>query len=121
LAPADLQRSKGAPDQTRARLTGANLATVAACREALTGEGSVGLIAADPEVAALLELLAGEGLEHVPLVDGFAGARLVVTPADGRPRAWSSTRSSSSSRSRSWPPNLPPATGHPVCGGSMWR
>jgi len=57
------------------------VAALGACREALAGDGSVGLIAADPAVPALLGLLAEEGLDHVSLTDGFAGARLVVTPA----------------------------------------
>jgi DNA helicase IV len=52
-----------------------------ACREALAKEGSVGLIAADAAVPGLLSLLSEEGLEHVPLAEGFAGSRLVVTPA----------------------------------------
>jgi DNA helicase IV len=54
---------------------------VAACREALAGEGSVGLIAADAAVPGLLAALTEAGLDHVPLADGFTGARLVVTPA----------------------------------------
>jgi DNA helicase IV len=56
-------------------------AVAAACREALAGEGSVGLIAADAAVPDLRAVLAGEGLDHVALADGFTGARLVVTPA----------------------------------------
>ncbi|MCO5998854.1 HelD family protein [Actinoallomurus rhizosphaericola] len=52
-----------------------------ACREALTGEGSVGLIAAEAAVAGLGEHLTARGLEHVRLADGMAGARLVLTPA----------------------------------------
>jgi hypothetical protein len=56
-------------------------AALDACREALGGEGSVGLITADAAVPALLALLSGAGLEHVSLTDGFAGSRLVVTPA----------------------------------------
>jgi len=56
-------------------------AALDACREALTGEGSVGLIAADAAVPALLALLADDGLDHVSLAEGIAAARLVVTPA----------------------------------------
>jgi DNA helicase IV len=77
--PTSVRSTPGSLDVRR--VTDLHAATVAACWEALTGEGSVGLIAADPEAAALLELLSGEGLEHVSLGDGFAGARLVVTPA----------------------------------------
>ncbi len=54
---------------------------VPACREALAGDGSIGLIAADAAVPGLLAALAGAGVEHVPLAAGFAGARLVITPA----------------------------------------
>jgi DNA helicase IV len=54
---------------------------VQACRAALGGEGSIGLIAADAAVPALLTQLTAEDLEHVRLTDGFTGARLVVTPA----------------------------------------
>ena len=56
-------------------------AVVGACREALAGEGSVGLITADAAVPALVALLSEAGLDHVSLTDGFTGARLVLTPA----------------------------------------
>jgi DNA helicase IV len=52
-----------------------------ACRSALAGEGSIGLIAAEADVAGLAEHLAARGIEHVRLADGMAAARLVVTPA----------------------------------------
>ncbi|MCO6010305.1 AAA family ATPase [Actinoallomurus purpureus] len=52
-----------------------------ACREALRGEGSIGLIAAEADVAGLAGHLAALGVEHVRLADGMAAARLVVTPA----------------------------------------
>ncbi|MFL6052455.1 MAG: HelD family protein [Actinoallomurus sp.] len=52
-----------------------------ACREALRGEGSIGLIAAEADVAGLAEHLAARAVEHVRLADGMAAARLVVTPA----------------------------------------
>ncbi len=38
---------------------------IAACRELLSREGSVGLIAADPRIPALTEALAAAGLPHV--------------------------------------------------------
>ncbi|WP_433174660.1 HelD family protein [Actinoallomurus sp. CA-150999] len=52
-----------------------------ACREALNGDGSIGLIAAEADVAGLAGRLAASGIEHVRLADGMAAARLVVTPA----------------------------------------
>jgi DNA helicase IV len=80
LAPPTSVRS--APGALELRRVGdAEAALVAACREALAGEGSVGLITADAAVPATGALLTAEGLEHVTLTDGFAGARLVLTPA----------------------------------------
>ncbi|MDE3720716.1 AAA family ATPase [Nocardiopsis sp. N85] len=58
-------------------------AVAAACRTALAGEGSVGLIAADAHLPALLGELEAEGL-RVPLLDdgtGLDAARLVAVPA----------------------------------------
>jgi DNA helicase IV len=73
---------RSAPGSLDLRLvTDLDTEVVRACREALVREGSVGLIAADAAVPALLALLSDEGLEHVPLAEGFAGARLVVAPA----------------------------------------
>jgi DNA helicase IV len=63
------------------RVAEVHAASVDACRVALRGEGSVGLIAADSTVPALVERLTAEGIEHVMLADGLGGARLVVTPA----------------------------------------
>ncbi|MDN3357427.1 AAA family ATPase [Actinomadura sp. DC4] len=63
------------------RVADVHAAALSACREALAGEGSIGLITADASVPALLALLVEEGLDHVVLTDGFTGARLVVTPA----------------------------------------
>jgi DNA helicase IV len=63
------------------RVEDVHAAAAGACRAALTGEGSVWLIAADSAVPALLDRLAAEKLEHVRLADGIGGARLVVTPA----------------------------------------
>jgi DNA helicase IV len=73
---------RSAPGSLEIRqVTDVHAAALDACREALTGEGSVGLITADAAVPALLALLAEAGLDHVALTEGFAGARLVVTPA----------------------------------------
>ena len=51
---------------------------VAACREALLNEGSVGLIAADDAVPGLARRLEAEGVDHI---SGIGEARLVLLPA----------------------------------------
>ncbi|GAA0372265.1 AAA family ATPase [Actinoallomurus spadix] len=80
LAPPTSVRS--APGSLRiARATDLRAAVEDACREALDGEGSIGLIAAEADAAGLGEHLTACGLEHVRLADGMAGARLVLTPA----------------------------------------
>jgi DNA helicase IV len=57
-------------------------AVVAACREALRREGSVGLIAADARVATLARALDAAGLPHLsPGEETSAGARLTLVPA----------------------------------------
>lgn len=57
-------------------------ASVAACREALAREGSVGLIAADPRVPDLAEALTAAGLGHLtPGTETSADARLTLVPA----------------------------------------
>jgi DNA helicase IV len=77
--PTSVRSAPGSLDVRR--VTDLDTEVSRACREALTKEGSVGLIAADAAIPALLSLLSEEGLEHVPLAEGFAGSRLVVTPA----------------------------------------
>jgi DNA helicase IV len=84
LAPPTSVRS--APGSLGIRRVGEIHAAVAGtCREALTGEGSIGLIAADHAVPELIGLLVAEGIEHASLPAGLGGdpggARLVVTPA----------------------------------------
>lgn len=80
-APSAVRRSPGA-----LRLTPAvgDLAPVVgeACRTALKGEGSVGLIAADHQIARLRSALAAEGVE-APLLGevGLDDARLIAVPA----------------------------------------
>nr|WP_259471058.1 AAA family ATPase [Streptomyces sp. ZS0098] len=55
---------------------------VAACRELLTREGSVGLIAADPRIPDLTEALASAGLPHVsPGEETTESTRLTLVPA----------------------------------------
>ncbi len=55
---------------------------VAACRQLLTREGSVGLIAADPRIPDLTEALASAGLPHVsPGEETTESTRLTLVPA----------------------------------------
>ncbi|MGH3378142.1 MAG: AAA family ATPase, partial [Actinoallomurus sp.] len=77
--PTSVRSAPGSLDVRR--VADVHAAVIAVCREALAGEGSVGLIAADAAVPALVDALRTGDLEHVELTDGFAGARLVVTPA----------------------------------------
>ncbi|WP_245700528.1 HelD family protein [Streptomyces roseifaciens] len=57
-------------------------AVVAACRESLEREGSIGLIAADARIEALGALLAAAGLPHLsPGEETTAEARLTLVPA----------------------------------------
>ncbi|MDT0343286.1 HelD family protein [Streptomyces litchfieldiae] len=61
---------------------GLDAAVVAACREALEREGSIGLIAADARVPALAGALAEAGLTHLaPGQETSADARLTLVPA----------------------------------------
>nr|WP_312866792.1 AAA family ATPase [Streptomyces zagrosensis] len=55
---------------------------VAACQEALTREGSVGLIAAEARIPALVAALAAAGLSHLsPGEETSADSRLTLVPA----------------------------------------
>ncbi|MEU1800032.1 ATP-binding domain-containing protein [Streptomyces sp. NPDC019937] len=57
-------------------------AVIAACHEALTHEGSIGLIAADARIPALAAALAAEGLTHLaPGEETSPEARLTLVPA----------------------------------------
>nr|WP_245771453.1 AAA family ATPase [Actinacidiphila guanduensis] len=57
-------------------------AVVAACRESLGNEGSIGLIAADPRVPELAAALTAAGLAHLaPGEETSADARLTLVPA----------------------------------------
>jgi DNA helicase IV len=79
--PTSVRSAPGALEIRRVGRADVDAAVVGACRQALGGEGSVGLITADAALPALSRLLTAEGLDHVTLTDGFAGARLVLTPA----------------------------------------
>ncbi|MEU0491039.1 ATP-binding domain-containing protein [Nocardiopsis sp. NPDC006139] len=81
-APVAVRRAPGSLRVTPAA-DGLAAQVARACRAALEGEGSVGLIAADAHLPALLEELAAEGLD-VPVLDddtGLDAARLVAVPA----------------------------------------
>ncbi|MGW5875405.1 HelD family protein [Nocardiopsis terrae] len=81
FAPVAVRRSPGA---LRLLPAAGEIAPALArgCREALRGEGSVGLIAADHQLPALREALAAEGVD-APLLGetGTGTARLVAVPA----------------------------------------
>lgn len=80
-APTAVRRSPGA--LRLSPVAGDPAPTVAeACRAALKGEGSVGLIAADRQIAELRSALAAEGVE-APLLGevGLDDARLIAVPA----------------------------------------
>jgi DNA helicase IV len=81
--PTSVRRMPGALDVRSVPADRLYDSVVEACREALAGLGSVGLVAADHQVGELSGRLAAAGLEHVRL-DGageLGGARLVLTPA----------------------------------------
>jgi DNA helicase IV len=83
-APRGVRRSQGALHFTRSTERDLPEAAVQACREALKGEGAVGLIAADAALPALHQRLSAEGLEPALLgetEDAMEAARLVCVPA----------------------------------------
>ncbi|WFB08852.1 AAA family ATPase [Streptomyces sp. LX-29] len=74
-SPGDFSVRAVAPD-------GLDAAVVAACREALTREGSIGLIAADARIPALTAALEAAGLAHLsPGTETTAESRLTLVPA----------------------------------------
>ncbi|MEE1938285.1 ATP-binding domain-containing protein [Streptomyces sp. TRM 70361] len=87
IAPglAEATSVRDAPGSLRVRAVAAaelDGAVVAACREALGREGSVGLIAADARVPALAAALDAAGQAYVsPGTEADAGARLTLVPA----------------------------------------
>lgn len=56
-------------------------AVVGEVEKALTGSGSIGLVAADPMVRAAARALAGAGIEHAHVDDGLDAARVTLVPA----------------------------------------
>ncbi|SEG31616.1 DNA helicase IV [Actinacidiphila yanglinensis] len=83
LAPAtSVRESPGALFVRPAPEDGLDAAVVAACRESLAHEGSIGLIAADPRIPALAAALGAAGLPHLsPGEETSAEARLTLVPA----------------------------------------
>ena len=83
LAPAtSVRESAGDLAIREVAADGLDAAVVAACREALAYEGSIGLIAADPRVPALGAALAAAGLPYLsPGEETSAAARLTLVPA----------------------------------------
>jgi DNA helicase IV len=83
LAPAtSVRESAGALSIREVAVDGLDAAVLAACREALREEGSIGLIAADARVAELGAALAADGLPYLePGEETSAEARLTLVPA----------------------------------------
>jgi DNA helicase IV len=83
LAPAtSVRESPGALFVRRVAAEELDEAVVAACRESLGNEGSIGLIAADPRVPELAAALTAAGLPHLaPGEETSADARLTLVPA----------------------------------------
>lgn len=83
LAPATSVREAGGDFAVRpVPEDGLDAAVVAACRAALDHEGSIGLIAADPQVAALGAALTAAGLPYLPPgEETSARSRLTLVPA----------------------------------------
>ena len=83
-APTSVRRAAGALRVTSATAATLPDAVVEACRDHLTDEGSVGLIAADADITGLYERLAAHGLDTALLgrdEDALESARLVCVPA----------------------------------------
>jgi DNA helicase IV len=72
----------GSLELRRVTADGLDAAVLAACRDALEREGSIGLIAADARMPALAGALADAGLAHLsPGEETSASARLTLVPA----------------------------------------
>ncbi len=84
LRPASsLRADPGALDLTRVPAAELEAAVVTACRQARSRPGSVGVIAADPQVPALGRALAAAGLDYGPPGTDSALALVPVTLAKG--------------------------------------
>lgn len=83
-SPTSVRRNPGALTITPTAGNGLLDTAVEACREALKGEGSIGLIAADADLGTLHRALAAEGLGPALLgmdEDALEAARLACVPA----------------------------------------
>ncbi|MEU7025101.1 UvrD-helicase domain-containing protein [Streptomyces sp. NPDC046275] len=83
LAPVEsVRENPGSLEIRRAAPEALDASVVAACVDALTHEGSIGLIAADARIAPLAEALAAAGLPHLsPGEETTAESRLTLVPA----------------------------------------
>ncbi len=83
LAPVEsVRENPGSLEIRRAEPAALDADVVAACRDALAHEGSIGLIAADARVAPLAEALASAGLPYLaPGEETTAETRLTLVPA----------------------------------------
>ncbi|GAA3901463.1 AAA family ATPase [Streptomyces gulbargensis] len=83
LAPVEsVRENPGSLDVRRTEPGALDAEVVAACREALEHEGSIGLIAADARIAPLAEALAAAGLASLsPGEETTAASRLTLVPA----------------------------------------
>lgn len=115
LAPAtSVRESPGALFVRPTAEDGLDAAVLAACRESLGYEGSIGLIAADPRIPALAAALDAAGLPY--LSPARRPRRPPGSPWSPRPspRAWSTTTWSWTTPPRSWRPS---PTNGPACAG----
>ncbi len=83
-APTSVRRSPGALQVTSAAPDALPDAVVQACRQRLTDEGSIGLIAADADIAGLHQRLLSDGLDTALLgrhENALESTRLVCVPA----------------------------------------
>ncbi|MEU5215309.1 ATP-binding domain-containing protein [Streptomyces sp. NPDC020807] len=81
LAPVESVRENPGSLETRASAD-LDADVVAACRDSLAHEGSIGLIAADARIAPLAEALTAAGLAHLsPGEETSADSRLTLVPA----------------------------------------
>ncbi|MFF6774241.1 HelD family protein [Streptomyces sp. NPDC012637] len=83
LAPVEsVRENPGSLEVRRSEPETLDTDVIAACLDALTHEGSIGLIAADARIAPLAEALAAAGLTHLsPGEETTAESRLTLVPA----------------------------------------
>ncbi|MER8042022.1 UvrD-helicase domain-containing protein [Streptomyces sp. NPDC094032] len=82
LAPVESVRENPGALEIRRAAEDPDASVVAACRESLAHEGSIGLIAADARIAPLAEALTAAGLAYLsPGEETTAASRLTLVPA----------------------------------------